>query len=219
MASGIFSTSTLGTDWSLVAAGAATANRMVTVSVTSLGALGQLAPFPKFSLAIVPKGNLTAADKEYIEYDSAILPGSVLEKTSILISPDYDLIAKADTIASIQCVSYGVEIKPAGSTYVLEQTDITAAGPITISADPGAGYLKVVTITVVNRDIIPCTIDVGYSDGVTTTYIEKNTVLSDDGILERTGLILAPTYSIVIDATTTGTLAVSASSYGITNLI
>jgi hypothetical protein len=91
MASGIFSTSTLGTGWSLVAAGAATANRIVTVSFTTRQT-EVLPPFGKISLAIVPKGNLISADNEYIEFDSAILPGSIVEKTGIIISPDYDLI-------------------------------------------------------------------------------------------------------------------------------
>ena len=221
MASGIFSTSTLGTGWSLVAAGAATANRIVTVSFTTRQT-EVLPPFGKISLAIVPNGNLISADNEYIEFDSAILPGSIVEKTGIIISPDYDLIAKS-SIATVDCVSYGVDVPPGNSTYVIQQTDITAAavlaagGPINIVSSASAGSLKVVTITITNRDTQPCNIDIGYYDGVNTTYIENNTILGDDGILERTGIILNSSYEIVIDATTSGTLALSVTAYGLQN--
>jgi len=222
MASGIFSTSTLGTDWSVIAAGATTANRIVTVSFTTRQT-EILPPFGKISLAIVPKGNLISADNEWIEFDSAILPSSVVEKTGIIISPDYDLIAKCDTLATVDCVSYGVDVRPADSTYVIQQTDITeaavlaAGGPINIVSSASAGSLKVVTITVTNRDTQPCNIDIGYYDGVNTTYIENNTILGDDGILERTGIILNSSYEIVIDATTSGTLALSVTAYGLQN--
>jgi hypothetical protein len=94
---------------------------------------------------------------------------------------------------------------------------LAAGGPINIVSSASAGSLKVVTITITNRDTQPCNIDIGYYDGVNTTYIENNTILGDDGILERTGIILNSSYEIVIDATTSGTLALSVTAYGLQN--
>lgn len=94
--------------------------------------------------------------------------------------------------------------------------DITVPATDTLLYTAPAGYFTMATLSLCNRGNNPVTVRVG----ICTTnsaiganeFIEFETEILSHGVLERTGLVISPGYSILVRST--GTL-VSCVAYGI----
>jgi hypothetical protein len=100
------------------------------------------------------------------------------------------------------------------ATGRLGASDIGATTNTTVYTAP-SGTFTVASLSVCNRNASGVTIRVAISTtGTPTTaeYIEYGATLPANGVLERTGIVLAPTQQIVVYSSSTG---ISAVVYGI----
>jgi hypothetical protein len=217
MASGVQSNQYLAAGtWTNIATGPSTSGRsqVLTIAACNLGGSSTT-----MSIAIATTGTSTPSAGQYIEYLAPLLAnGDVFERTGIALYNGQILLAQA-AAAGVSCLVYGVEGTSSGSSGLYGQLNLSASTWTQLVAAPSSGRMKSVSVNLVNTTGSACTIRLAVSTAPTgpsnTDYLEYGYTLPAYGMLERTGIVLSPSYGIGVWASAAG---VNANAWGIEDI-
>ncbi len=131
---------------------------------------------------------------EYVEYNTTLPANGILERTGLIVASGQYVVAYCNS-AGVSGLAFGIEsqLPPNVTGGRLGANDMTAASNTTLYACPSNSQ-SVVTINCCNRNSASSTTVrlaiCNSASPAASEYIEYDTVLPANGVLERTGLAL-----------------------------
>lgn len=199
MPSGIISQNSLAANtWTTIAASPpANTVQQLAISIAALSSITQ------FFLAISNTGTTTPGNTDFIEFNGAITPNTVYERSGIVLNTGQIVLAKVNESNSTSVNVYGFESSSTTNSGIFQKKDLSANTYTEVLASVSAGKSQAISVNICNRSTTNVAISLAIVTNTAATptnsqFIEYNTVLGGNGgVLERTGLFLSNTYGLV----------------------
>jgi hypothetical protein len=174
----------------ILASGPTSTNAQVlTVSICNTNASAVL-----IRLAIVATANGTSpASTDYLLYDYYLDANSVIEFGGIVLNNGQTIVARSNT-SNVSAVTYGIDDVANSNSGVQGKLDLSSSTWTQVTAGPGSGRIRTISVCFANRGTVPSTIRLAASATPTsptgTDYLEYGTTLPAGSYFVRSGIVL-----------------------------